>query len=76
MDKRKPKAPIAFTDTQLVYCPKCADEIDLLAEGTMPTNWLPFGPIDDVDELPQKQCDRCDAFLGEIVRRRRRPKSE
>ncbi len=76
MDKRKPKVPIAYTDTQLVYCPKCADEIDLLADGAMPTNWLPFGPIDDPEDLPQKRCDRCETALGEVVRRRRRRKSE
>ncbi len=76
MEKQKPKAPMAYTDTQLVYCPRCADEIDLLAEEAMPTNWLPFGPIDDVDDLPQKRCDRCEEVLGEVVRRRRRSKSE
>lgn len=65
MDKRGLKAPIAYTVTQLVYCPKCADEIDLLAEGAMPTNWLPFGPIEDVDDLPQKRCDCCEAVLAE-----------
>ena len=41
------------------------NEIDLLSEGTMPTNWLPFGPIDDVDDLPQKRCDRCETDLAE-----------
>lgn len=76
MEKRKGKEPIAYTDTQLVYCAKCAEEIDLLAEGTMPTNWLPFGPIGDIDDLPQTRCDRCDVILREVVRRGRRRKAE
>lgn len=75
MGKRKPKEPIAYTDTQLVYCAKCAEEIDLLAEGTMQTNWLPFGPIDDIHDLPQKRCDRCDEVFGEVAHRRRGRKS-
>lgn len=66
------KAPIAYTDTHLVYCPKCADEIDLLSEATMPTNWLPFGPIEDMDDLPQKYCDRCEAVLADAPPRHRR----
>ncbi len=70
MDKREPKAPIAYTDTTLVYCVNCADEIDLLVEGATPTNWLPFGPIDDVDDLPQKSCDRCEAVLSDLAQQR------
>ena len=65
------KAPIAYSDTQLVYCAKCAAELDLLSEATMPTNWLPFGPIDDVDDLPLKRCDRCEAILADLRSRRR-----
>lgn len=72
MEKHKPKAPIAYTNTQLVYCTECADEINLLDEGAMPTNWLPFGPIDNVDDLPQKRCDRCETVLREAVRQSRR----
>lgn len=64
------KAPIAYTDTQLVYRPKCAAELDPLSEDVMPTNWLPFGPIDDADELAQKQCDRCEAVLSDLAPQR------
>lgn len=66
----KRKAPIAYTDTQLVYCPKCAAELDLLSEDVMPANWLPFGPIDDADELPQKQCDRSENILSDLAPQR------
>ncbi len=50
MTGRPRKTPIAYTDTQLTYCPKCAAELDLLSKTAMPINWLPFGPIDDVDD--------------------------
>lgn len=70
MKGRKRKTPIAYTDTQLVYCPKCTAELDLLSEDVMPPNWLPFGPIDDVDELPQKLCDRCEAVLSDLAQQR------
>ncbi len=59
------KPALAYTDLVLTYCPACTAELDLLSETTMPPNWLPFGPIDDPDDLPQKQCDRCEAFLAE-----------
>ena len=71
MTGRPRRKPIAYTDTQLTYCPNCAAELDLLSGTTAPTNWLPFGPIDDVDDLPQKQCDRCEAFLADLPPRRR-----
>lgn len=67
MTARPRKAPIAYTDTHLVYCPSCATELDLLSGIAAPTNWLPFGPIDDEDDLPQKRCDRCEAFLADLL---------
>lgn len=70
MNGRNRKSPIAYTDTQLAYCPDCTAELDLLSEGVMPPNWLPFGPIDDVDDLPQKRCDRCEAVLCDFARQR------
>lgn len=71
MTARPRKAPIAYTDTQLVYCPSCANELDLLSGTTAPTNWLPFGPIDDEDDLPQKRCDRCEGLLADLPPRHR-----
>lgn len=71
MARRPRKAPIAYTDTQLTYCPKCAAELDLLSKTAMPMNWLPFGPIDDVDDLPQKRCERCETFLADLPPRHR-----
>lgn len=29
----------------------------------MPPNWLPFVPIFERDDLPEKRCDRCDLFF-------------
>lgn len=54
---------LAFTDGVLVYCPICVHRLRLLEDGAMPPNWLPFTSIDFVDELPQKDCDRCGRYL-------------
>lgn len=29
----------------------------------MPPNWLPFVPIFEKDDLPEKRCDRCDVYF-------------
>lgn len=56
---------LAFTDGVLVYCPNCIQRLRLLdvEEGVMPPNWLPFISIGFVDDLPQKDCDRCGRHL-------------
>jgi hypothetical protein len=54
---------LAFTDGVLVYCPTCIKRLRLLEDGVMPPHWLPFVSIDLVDDLPQKDCDRCGRFL-------------
>ena len=69
---RRASPALAYTDTDLVYCPACTREVGLLSDKAFLPNWTPFLPIVDRDDLPQKLCDRCDAPLGEGDQRRRR----
>jgi hypothetical protein len=29
----------------------------------MQPNWLPFVPVFEKDDLPEKRCDRCDVYF-------------
>ncbi|MBK9374021.1 MAG: hypothetical protein IPN03_09910 [Holophagales bacterium] len=62
-DSQSPDNVIAFTDGVLVYCPICIQHLHLLEDGVMLPKWLPFISIDNVDDLPQKDCDRCGRYL-------------
>lgn len=54
---------LAYTDTHLCYCPKCAYRLGHDDPKKWGPNWLPFIAITRPDEIPEKYCDSCERVL-------------
>ena len=50
---------LAYTDTDLCYCPACAGRFGFDDPRKWGPNWLPFIAILEPDDLPEKYCDAC-----------------
>ena len=60
LKSRKTLPALAYTNTDLCYCPLCAHRLGYDDPSKWGRNWLPFLPITRPDEIPEKNCDSCE----------------